>query len=144
MSNDDSSRVEPTHGDWRPGKQRLAEPENEYESVSGASSDAPSGFTNAVDYVRDYLSYTQPAMILILAAVSYTASQVIGFFALRSMVYANSTMVTSNGRTVDSGQGFSMFLAGIASLLAYGAGVLVLWAIARLIADAIGKGASND
>ena len=144
MSNDDPNRAEPTYGDWRPGKQKHTEPKNEYESVSGTSSKAPSGFTNAIDYVRDYLSFAQPAIILILAAVSYIASQFIGFIAVRSMMYANSTTVTSNGRVVDSGQGFSMFLAGIASLLAYGAGVLVLWAIARLIADAIARGTGNE
>lgn len=127
-----------------PGESYRANEKSEFESVSGTSSNASSGFTTGIDYVRDYLSLAQPAMILILAAVSYISSQIIGFIAIRSMMYANSTTVTSNGRVVDSGQGFSMFLAGIASLLAYGAGVLVLWAIARLIADAIARGAGND
>jgi len=108
------------------------------------SRDEPSGFLKVVDYIRDYLSFAQPAMILIFAAVSYIASQIIGFIAIKSMVYANSNTVTTNGQVVDSGQGFAMFLAGIASLIEYGAGVLVIWAIARLIADAIARGASND
>jgi hypothetical protein len=128
----------------RPGESYRANEKSEFESVSGTSSSASSGFTTGIDFVRDYLSFAQPAMILILAAVSYIASQFIGFISIRSMVYANSTTVTSNGRVVDSGQGFSMFLAGIASLLAYAAGVLVLWAIARLITDAIRGKASHD
>tara|TARA_A100000171_G_scaffold51402_1_gene65607 strand:- start:3214 stop:3648 length:435 start_codon:yes stop_codon:yes gene_type:complete len=144
MSDDAPRRDGSTYGDWRPGKQRPSETKSEFESVSGASSSAPSGFTNVIDYVRDYLSFAQPAMILIFAAVSYIASQIIGFIAIKSMVYANSNTVTTNGQVVDSGQGFAMFLAGIASLIEYGAGVLVIWAIARLIADAIARGASND
>ncbi len=125
--------------------QRPSKTKSEFESASGASSSAPSGLTKVIDYVRDYLSFAQPAMILIIAAVSYIASQIIGFLAIKGMIYANTTTVTSNGQVVRSGAGLASFLAGVGSLLEFGAGVLVLWAIARLIADAIaGRKQTND
>ena len=128
----------------RPGESYRSNEKSEFESVSGTNSNAPSNFTAVIDYVRDYLSFAQPAMILIFASVSYIGAQIIGFLAIRIMVSARSTTVTTNGQVVDSGQGFAMFLAGIASLVEYGAGVLVIWAIARLLADALGKGHTHE
>lgn len=129
-------RDKPAFGDWRPEAKRPADSQSELESVAGSNTDDSSGLFKQIEFVRNYLNFADPAIILIHGAIAFIVAQILGFIAIKILRSAMTT-VTSGNRSYQQGEGFATFLGGLSSLFEIGAAVLVVWAVARLLADAI-------
>jgi hypothetical protein len=131
MSENDDSKLSDS---LRPGESYRSKP-SEVEEVSGKKGNDSHILNDSIEFVRKYLKYAEPPTILIHAALIYVLARVFGFIAYKA-AESNITSGDSNDSAV--------FIGGIASLAMTCAMVLAVWAIARLIADAIQEGHTDD
>jgi len=103
-----------------------------------------------MDPLGRFLNNTQPAILLIVGAMAIVLAGIAAYLGIKSGISVpngftqsnNHVAYTSSSRPAQSGlapvMSFAAFLLGIIGAL------LPTWAVGRLIADAISKGATHD
>lgn len=106
----------------------------------------PASPNSMLHWCRRFLHQTDPAMILLLAMLSLTLAAIATYLSIRTSTGADIDFMQSQIREeylypANSG---SRFLGGMFGILAFAlgllGGLLPMWAVGRLIADAIVKG----
>lgn len=115
-------------------------------SESEQHTQKPPSLNGVLHPFRKFLHEADPAMILLLAMASLALAAIATYLSIRVSTGADIDFMQSQMREeyfypANSG---SRFLGGMFGILAFAlgllGGLLPMWAVGRLIADAIGKG----
>jgi hypothetical protein len=119
-------------------EQQRNEEQSEFESL-GAK---PTNWFWGADWVCEFLMITHPAMLLVWSAVAIVSAGVFTYLGVRVM--ANSHTFQDPSVYVNDGAFLSAGLFAIPAFLLGVIGTLLpMWAVGRLIADAIKDGAKT-
>jgi hypothetical protein len=120
-------------------EQQRNEEQGELESL-GAK---PTNWFWGADWACDFLMKTHPALLLVWSAVAIIAAAIFTFIGLQGMMNSNNDFPSSTIYLNEP----AFHLAGLVAIPAFLLGVigtlLPMWAVGRLIADAIRDGAKS-
>ena len=114
--------------------------QGELESVAGEYYREELKDLSPIRAIRRYLEQSSPVTFMVHAFVLFLLSLVLGFLAISSLEAAVGNISSTAGSTNLNASGF---FSGLSTLCRVSSGMLVVWAIGNLIADAIKDGAKS-